>query len=334
MYNLGNQTVILKGIIIMLKIAIVGTGIIVKSHIKAFAQLDDVELVAVCDINEEKAKAFSEECGVPYFLNYKDIPAGVDCDAVILNLPHGLHCEVSEFFLDAGKHVLCENPMANSVEECKRMIAAAERNGKKLAIGHIQRFMESIRTVKKIYESGELGKLCMYTENRTVNYFADNRPRWFLDKKMAGGGVVMNYGAHAFDKLFSVMGDVKIETLDAHVSNYANDESIEGHAMIFARFDNGVVANITFSGYTNTNYDAFYYFTNGALKVNNHKIEINRGNNTKGFEDITPPTDVTNFALQLDAFHKYIKGEPTNVPDGEYGMKVIEVIEEIYKHIV
>ena len=319
----------------MLKVAIVGTGIIVKSHVKGISQLDDVELVAVCDINEEKAKAYSEECGVPYFLNYKDMPAAIDFDAVILNLPHGLHCEVSEFFLDAGKHVLCEKPMANSVEECKRMIAAAERNNKKLAIGHIQRYMESIGLVKQIYESGELGKLCMYTENRTVNYFDEKRPRWFLDKKMAGGGVVMNYGAHAFDKLFTIFGDdVKITALDAQVANYANDASIEGHAHIFAKFDNGVSASITFSGYTNTNYDAFYYFTKGALKVNNHAVAINRGDTSKGFEDITPDLGTSNFARQLDAFHKYIKGEPTDIPTGEYGMKVIETIEEVYKHII
>ena len=319
----------------MLKIAIVGTGIIVKSHLKAISQLDDVELVAVCDINEEKAKAFSEECGVPYFLNYKDIPANVDCDAVILNLPHGLHCEVSEFFLDAGKHVLVEKPMANTVEECQRMIDAAKRNNKKIAVGHIQRFMESIRTVKKIYESGELGKLCMYTENRTVNYFDPKRPKWFIDKKMAGGGVVMNYGAHAFDKLLSIMGeDVKVTSLDAQVANYSNDATIEGHAQIFAKFDNGVTASITFSGYTNTNYEAFYYFTNGALKVCNHSIAISRGEKYNTFEDITPPADVTNFALQLDAFHKYIKGEPSNIPTPEYGMKVISLIEEVYKHII
>ena len=317
----------------MLKIAIVGTGIIVKSHLKAFAQLDDIELVAVCDINEEKAKAYSEEYGVPYFLDYKEMPGKVDFDAVILNLPHGLHCPVSEFFLDAGKHVLVEKPMANTVEECDRMIAAAKRNNKKLAVGHIQRFMPSIKTVKQIYESGELGKLCMYTENRTVNYFDPSRPRWFLDKKMAGGGVVMNYGAHAFDKLFSIMGDVKITSLDSQCANYQNDATIEGHAQFFAKFDNGVTAAITFSGYTNTGYEAYYYFTNGALKVMNHNIEINRGVG-KGFEPITPPQDLTSFAEQLNEFHKYIKGEPSNVPTAEYSRRVIEAIERVFENIV
>ena len=110
----------------MLKIAIVGTGIIVKHHIFAIGQLRDIEIVALCDVNEEKAKLYSEQCGVPYVLDYKELPSKFDFDAVILNLPHGLHCEVSEFFLDAGKHVLVEKPMANSLEECERMIAAAK----------------------------------------------------------------------------------------------------------------------------------------------------------------------------------------------------------------
>jgi len=316
----------------MLKIAIVGTGIIVKSHLKGLSQLDDCKLVAVCDINEEKAKSYSEECGVPYFVDYKELPSSVDFDAVILNLPHGLHCEVSEFFLDAGKHVLVEKPMANTVEECDRMIAAAKRNNKKLAIAHIQRFNPVIQTVKKIYDSGELGKLCIYTENRAEDYFLDERPRWFLDKKMAGGGIVMNFGAHSFDKLFSVMGDVNITSIDAQCGNYKNDYTIEGHSQIFAKFDNGVTASVTFSGYTSAGSVTYFYFTNGAIKATSRTIEIKRGA-TQGFE----PLEINGynaFAEEIDAFLKYIKGEPTNIPDGEYGKKIIGTIEKVYENIV
>lgn len=323
----------MKGSKKMLKIAIVGTGIIANNHIQALSHLSDCELVAVCDINEEKAKKYSEQCGVPYFLDYKDIPKNVDCDAVILNLPHGLHCAASEFFLNAGKHVLVEKPMANTVEECDRMIATAKKSGKKLAIAHIQRFFGSIKTVKRIYKSGELGKLCMYTENRTINYFTPDRPRWFLDKKMAGGGIVMNYGAHAFDKLFSIMDDAKIVSIDAQCSNYKNDLDVEGHAQIFAKFDNGVSAAITFSGYTNTGYEAYYYFTNGALKVMNTKIEINRGDGN-GFTPIEVEASEYSFADEIDAFHKYIKGEPSDIPTPEYSRNIIESIEKVYSNII
>lgn len=132
---------------------------------------------------------------MPYFTDYRDIVKETEAEAVILNLPHFLQCEVTEFFLDSGLHVLVEKPMANTVAECDRMIAAAKRSGKKLALGHLQRFVASNRRVKEIYESGELGKFCMFHEFRSTDYFVPTRPRWFLDKKLAGGGIVMNYGA-------------------------------------------------------------------------------------------------------------------------------------------
>ena len=124
----------------MIKIAIVGTGAIAAAHIRAISKLPQCELVALCDLNEARVKALAEGLGVPYFLDYKEISTAVDVDAVIINLPHGLHVSASVFFLDAGVHVLVEKPMANTVEECDTMIAAAEKAGKKLAVAHVQRF--------------------------------------------------------------------------------------------------------------------------------------------------------------------------------------------------
>ena len=316
----------------MLKIAIVGTGIIGASHINAIKMLDDCQLVALCDINEEKVKALAEELNVPYFLNYKDIPGNVDCDAVILNLPHGLHCESTVFFLNSGKHVLVEKPMANTVAECEEMMAAAERNGKKLAVAHIQRYFNASEIIKGFIESEEIGKPCMYTEFRSINYFDEKRPRWFLDKKMAGGGIVMNYGAHAFDKLFYNTGARPI-SIDANCSNYKNDATIEGHAQIFAKFDNGMTASITFCGYHSVGYECMYYFTNGALKIKGSDvIEINRADG-KGWQLIPNTRDSLDFVRQLTEFHKYVKGEPANIPDGQYGKEVIAAIEQVFLHI-
>ena len=143
----------------MLRIAIVGTGSIATAHISAIEKIPECKLVALCDLNEPKVKALSEKFGIPYFLDYKEIPTKVDCDAVILNLPHGLHMSASVFFLNSGIHVLVEKPMANTIEECDAMNEAAEKSGTKLAVAHIQRFFEANRTVKEIIDSGKLGKL-------------------------------------------------------------------------------------------------------------------------------------------------------------------------------
>ena len=160
----------------MLKIAVVGTGLISGKHLKAIQASTEAELCAICDINESAGVPLAEEYEVPFFKDYKDIPENTNVEAVILNLPHFLHCEVSEFFLDKGVHVLVEKPMANTVEECDRMIKAAERNNKKLAIGHIQRFYSGNRKVIEMYKSKEIGELCMMNESRSEDYFYAGRP--------------------------------------------------------------------------------------------------------------------------------------------------------------
>ena len=314
----------------MLKIAIVGTGIIAGTHIDAMSKLDSCELAALCDINEAKLNELCEKHGVPGCTDYKKLPELCDIDAVILNLPHGLHAEASIFFLEAGKHVLVEKPMANTVEECDAMLAAAERTGKKLAIGHVQRFFRPNRIVKQMVESGELGKLCMYVEQRSINYFLPTRPAWFTSKKMAGGGIVMNYGAHAFDKLFYITGKTPV-SVTASTANLLNDKDVEGHAQIFAKFDDGLSASVTFSGYSDVVYESYYYFTEGAIKVVMVDQSFIRRVGDKEWTPLETKRDGTEFATQLNEFVKYVNGEESEIADGVYSREIIRTIEEAYK---
>ena len=309
-----------------MKIAVIGTGIISQSHLSAISHYKNFTLCAVCDINEDAAKAYGEKYDVPYFTDYREIPVKTDAEAVILNLPHWLHCQVTEFFLHQGLHVLVEKPMANTAEECSRMLEAAKCCGKKLAVGHVQRFLQANRKVKEYCQSGELGKLCMITEYRTIDYFKPQRPKWFLDKKLAGGGIVMNYGAHALDKMYYVM-DSRPAVIQASVGNMKNDCTIEGHAQIHIQFQNSVSANITFSGYNNAGYETVYYFTDGALKVVDGSILYVRTDKTW---DPVALEERESFLLQLDAFYNLVNDLPSESPTGEYGKDVITAIEQIY----
>lgn len=314
----------------MLKIAIVGTGIIAGLHIDAIAAHPECELVALCDINEARLGELCEKQGVPGYTNYKDLPEAVDFDAVILNLPHGLHAEASIFFLEHGKHVFVEKPMANTTEECDAMLAAAERSGKKLAVGHVQRFFRPNRVVKEMIDSGELGKLCMYSEQRSINYFLPNRPAWFTSKKMAGGGIIMNYGAHAFDKLFYVTGKRPVEIF-ANTANLINDKDVEGHAQIFAKFEDGLSAVITFSGYSDVVYESYYYFTGGAIRVNGVDSTFIRREGEKEWTPIDAKRDYKEFNVQLAEFVKYVNGEDSEIADGIYSKDIIAAIEKAYE---
>ena len=312
----------------MLKIAVVGTGIIGIDHLNAINASSELELVAVCDINEERVREIAEKFGVPYFLDYHDIPTATDAEAVILNLPHVLHRDSTVFFLDAGLHVLVEKPMANTVAECEDMLAAAKRSGKALAVGHIQRFYNANRVAREYIAAGRIGRLCMIHELRSVNYFKPERPRWFLDKKLSGGGIVMNYGAHAIDKFFYVTGK-KVLSIDAACGNVKNAESIEGHAQFFIKLEDGVSATVTFSGYSSLGYETVYIGTEGAVKViGGSSLAVNYG---QGWEQIPDVNDGKHMLRQLEEFAKLARGENTEMPDGEYGREVILAVEEIYQ---
>ena len=308
-----------------IQIAVVGTGIIGIKHLDAIEKNGDCTLCAVCDINEESVIKQALKYGVPYFTDYRDIVTKSKAEAVILNLPHFLHCEVSEFFLNHGIHVLVEKPMANTVEECDRMILAAQRSGKKLAVGHHQRFVPTNKRVKEIYESGELGKLCMIHETRTTDYFVSTRPKWFLNKKMAGGGIVMNYGAHALDKIFSLTGHNKAE-VTALVDNVKNDEQIEGHAQILLKFVDGLSASITFSGYNSSGYETTYYFTEGVVKVAGYTLSVYNGRNWEK-QDLSG----NSIEYQLEEFCKLIRGEESAIATPQYSRQIIATIQQIYQ---
>ena len=314
----------------MLNIAIVGTGIIASTHIDAIKQSDRCRVCALCDINEEAVKPMAEELGVPYFLDYKEIPDAVKPDAVIINLPHFLHCESTIFFLEHGIHVLVEKPMANTVEECDRMIAAAKKNNKKLVVGQVQRYSPLFKNIKNIIASGELGKLCMFTEYRTLNYFSPSRPKWFTCKEKSGGGVAMNFGAHALDKLFCVRDRTDVSVVSS-CSNMANDADVEGHVQFLVRYPDGVSGAVTLSGYAPSGGEVTFYFTKGALKIAN-LIEFYRTNEKGAWELISNKKDTEEIFLnQITEFCKYVNDEPADVSTAEYGRSIISVIEKIYK---
>jgi len=311
----------------MLKIAVVGTGIIGLDHLKAIEMSKNLRLVAVCDVNEDKVRSVAKEYEVPYFLDYKEIPEKTDAEAVILNLPHGIHCESAVFFLNAGLHVLLEKPMANTVEECDKMIAAEKQSGKKLAIGHIQRFLNANRIAKDYIASGKIGKLCMITELRSIDYFKPERPRWFFDKKLSGGGIVMNYGAHALDKFFYVTGE-RVLDICAHSANVKNSEEIEGHAQFFAKMTGGISVSVSFSGYSSVGYETMYIGTAGAIKVTSGVDVYVMKNGV--WTEIPGANDGLHMLRQLEEFEKFVHSEENEMPTSEYGKTVISGIEKIY----
>jgi len=203
---------------------------------------------------------------------------------------------------EKGISALVEKPMAASSQDCKAMIKAAEENNVKLMIGHIQRYFSSNRKAREIIRSGQLGRLVSITDTRNVYYFHDKRPGWFLDKEMSGGGIFINLGAHCLDKIKFVT-DSKIKSIAGKASYYEERFNVGTH----------------------------YFFTGGAVKVGSEGFLVSREDGP--FERIELESDEDAFYLQLKDFTDSIKEDKEPEIPGEYGLEIIEAIEEVYRGI-
>ena len=309
----------------MIRIGVVGAGKIGAAHKKSILGNPDCLLVAACDLDVEKAKAMAEGTDARVYTDYRVMKESEELDAVILNLPHFLHAPVSVYFLERKIAVLVEKPMANTTAECDAMIAASKENDTPLAIGHVQRYYASYRKLREIVASGKLGRLCQISETRNINYFP-GRPAWFLDKKKAGGGIIMNFGAHTMDKVFSVT-DLELESVAAAGNNFMTDDTVEATAHMLVRFKGGVSGAFGYSGtHLPSYYQTDFYFTDGVVRITRggEEMWIAEGATPLAKVDLEP-SDL--FRDQLAEFVKLLRGEKSEVASPEHGRRVIEVIE-------
>lgn len=317
----------------MIRFGIVGAGIIGVTHKEALMGNPQCEITAVCDLSLEKAEQLAEGTKARVYTDYKLMQESEQLDAVILNLPHFLHKDVSVYFLERSVPVLVEKPMAITTEECDAMIAAARSTNTPFAVGHVQRYMSSLKKAKQLIESKELGQLTQMIEIRNTNYFEPGRPRWFLDKKLAGGGILMNYGAHTLDKFLYATG-LEVERVTAAGNNFQTADTIEGSAQLLLTLTGGVTAVCSYSGGCAPSvYDVWFYFTNGSIHIDYMKgaqLQVCKG--TKQAELVELPQDSI-FAEQLTEFIKLLKGEESYVATPEFSRKVIAVLENALQQI-
>ena len=195
-----------------LKVGVIGCGSIAYyRHLPEYHANKKVEIVAVCDIDAVRAEKVAMQYGAQAFSDYKEVLKLAEIDAVSVCIPNYLHAPVSIDALNAGKHVLCEKPMATSKEEAEAMIKAAKTNEKTLMIAHNQRFVASHQTAKQIIDSGKLGKI--YSFKTTFGHpgpeawSVDGADSWFFNKKQAFIGAMGDLGVHKSDLMRYLLGE-------------------------------------------------------------------------------------------------------------------------------
>lgn len=196
-----------------LRVGVIGCGgISMLKHFPALIKLKNrIELVGFCDIIEERAANARQKHGDPgakVYVDYRRLLEDKTIDVVYVLTPNVSHCPITVDSLQAGKHVLCEKPMAVTYADAKKMLDAAERSGKKLTIGYQNRFRHNVQVLRNACLAGELGDI----------YFARAQamrrkgvPTWgvFPDKSKQGGGPLIDIGTHALDITLWMMDNYK-----------------------------------------------------------------------------------------------------------------------------
>ena len=151
----------------MYSFGMIGTGIIAGCHLEAIAAHTRTRLAAVADVVRPRAEAAAAPFGAAVYTDYHQMLENEHLDAVIINLPHGLHEPCAIDCAEHGVHILLEKPMSVSPESCERIIQTCERHHVLLQIGHVQRYRPENRAARAIIESGELGELVMIDDHST-----------------------------------------------------------------------------------------------------------------------------------------------------------------------
>ena len=246
-----------------IKVGIIGCGGIANGkHMPGLAQLDDVEMVAFCDIIVERAQKAAKEYGAPdakVYEDYKELLKDESIDVVHVCTPNREHSFITVDALYAGKHVMCEKPMAASYAEAKKMYDAHKATGKLLTIGYQNRQTRENQYVKRLCESGELGEI-YYAKTLAVRRRAV--PTWgvFLNEYEQGGGPLIDIATHALDltlwmmnnyepatvvgKTFRKLADKDTETGNAWGDWNAKDFTVEDSAFGFITMKNGALINL------------------------------------------------------------------------------------------
>ena len=215
-----------------LRVGIVGCGGIANGkHLPAMKKNGNFEIVAFCDLIEERARKAKEEYGTPdarVYTDYKEL-LKEDVEAVYVLTPNSVHAPVSIAALEAGKHVMCEKPMAKTYAEAKAMVEAAKKSGKLLTIGYQNRYRSDSLYLKEACENGDLGEI-YYAKAHAIRRRAV--PTWgvFLDAQKQGGGPLIDIGTHALDLTLWMMDNYEPEMVVGSVFRKLADQTRTGNA--------------------------------------------------------------------------------------------------------
>ena len=338
-----------------IKIGIIGTGSISHFHMGGYRASSDIaEVTAVCDLNLERARAFAEKYGVPHvYGSYEEMLRDAPIDAVSVTTWNNAHAPATIAALQAGKHVLCEKPLALNAVQAQEMANTAQAAGRLLMVGFVRRFAQNTDALKAVIDARDLGDL--YFSQVSIVRRWGNPGGWFSDKKRSGGGALIDMGVHIIDlarylagnphpvsvyaATFSHLGmkpDIRgVEKYKA--ADYSEHCDVEDAATALIRFDNGMITHVNVTWVENAEDSSLMHFSGSKGGAQLEPVLEIYQDRHHYLNTIQPKLQYQGIDME-DIFAKEIRHFVTCVRDGtpcrcpaEDGVWLMKILDAVYE---
>ena len=319
-----------------LKICIVGCGRVSKSHLAGMREIpDEVEIAAIVSSDAEKRKSFAQDYTVPKsFASLTEALKDPEIEAVDLCIPNHVHREAAVQSALAGKHVLVEKPMANTVDDCEQMIRAADEAGVRLMVGQSRRFHDAVFKSKELLDQGKIG--CLISITGLLFAYLENPPtQWWKSREKTGGLMIPLWGNHIFDYVLWMFDEKPTHVFCEAYGNNANWEGEDEVATLIG-FKDDRYATVKMSWNTKLKeaeewdgkgkmlssadiiYERYIQGTEGTMHLNDEtELKLN------GSVVVEGPQVPSNFAVQIREFASAVRENREPLTSGR---KVLDII--------
>ena len=316
----------------MIGVGVVGAGVIGGVHAAAYGRLAGVKVVGVADVDAGRGQKLAESAAAQYYSTVAALVANPEVQAVSICLPHALHAEATLTAAAAGKHVLCEKPIATSLEDADRMIRACKAAGVKLMIGFTHRFRPEHIKARQLLDEGAIGQVLYANDIIWSGRDNDESLQWRGQVAQNGGGIFMDNGIHAADRIRWWLRS-EVTTVTARIGRGRGLIEGEENGTALLGFANGATAVLQQAIGTPASSGCCYVEfvgTDGVLRVDTWqglKISLRH----KPWEVIDYPKDgLGGFDLELSEFLAAIRENREPPVTGEDGRAALAIIGAIY----
>jgi predicted dehydrogenase len=315
----------------IIRFGLVGTGGIAQSYAQAFRQIKQAKLEGVADIREEAVRSFAEDLNCKSFLSHEDLAEAVELDAVIVCTPPSSHPEICLHFLERKIPVLCEKPLALSMDASLTIFEAARRNQVPFTMASKFRYVEDVLRAKGIVSSGSIGEVVLFENAFTAR--VDMSRRWNAVRSVSGGGVLIDNGTHSVDILRYFVGPIaEIQVVEG---KRVQGLEVEDTVRIFVRSRNGIVGNIDLSWSINKEQESYIdiYGSDGTVRVGWRESKYRRSTSQdwivfgKGYDKVDA------FRRQIENFCNALRNTEELRITCEDALASVAVIEAAYKSL-